>query len=435
VDFGIAKIAEQGALTGTGARGVTPGFSPPEQYSGEGTSPRSDIYALGATLYALLTGEKPPDSISLLTGKVKFDALGPPKFNLSEPMLQAIRQAMQPLESNRPASVAAWQAELQKTVLTPVVRSEPILLDTEATMLTPLQSSPPAVTSSASNSSLWIGVGMGAVVVCIIIGVMAFVFSGGKEPSVAATTATVESTLAKATAESSIAKATIESNNTPEPVPTNTNTPKPVPPTNTNTPKPVPPTNTPKPVNPPTSATNCGAPLASATKYYDRGDKAFNEGNYECAIADFTQAIQLDPKYADAYFYRGMAYSDSDKFEQAMADYNQVIKLDPQNTNIYIEICWEGSFFGKVSEVMDACNKGVESGSPDLPRNSRGIARTLVGDYAGAIEDFKVSLAWEKQNGQSDSRWIAKEEFWITELEAGRNPFDAATLEKLRKGE
>jgi serine/threonine protein kinase len=42
-------------------------YSPPEQIQDLGTSPRSDIYALGATLYHLFTGVKPPDAITRAT--------------------------------------------------------------------------------------------------------------------------------------------------------------------------------------------------------------------------------------------------------------------------------------------------------------------------------------------------------------------------------
>src|SRR5213080_3868212 len=67
LDFGLAK-GSAGPLTAvtTSASifGYTPNYAPLEQIQGKGTDPRSDIYALGATLYHLVTNIKPPDALS-----------------------------------------------------------------------------------------------------------------------------------------------------------------------------------------------------------------------------------------------------------------------------------------------------------------------------------------------------------------------------------
>jgi serine/threonine-protein kinase len=66
VDFGLAKIFDEHLRTTVGAQAVTPGFSPLEQYGRAPTDNRTDIYAMGASLYTLLTSYPPPESIQRL---------------------------------------------------------------------------------------------------------------------------------------------------------------------------------------------------------------------------------------------------------------------------------------------------------------------------------------------------------------------------------
>lgn len=61
VDFGLARSVDDGTMTRTGAPLGTPAYMPPEQagaFGGE-VSERSDVYALGATLFHALTGRPP----------------------------------------------------------------------------------------------------------------------------------------------------------------------------------------------------------------------------------------------------------------------------------------------------------------------------------------------------------------------------------------
>lgn len=77
VDFGLTRLYDPSTQTQTIARAVSEGFSPLEQYIGQ-TSPQSDMYALAATMYFLLTAHVPPASVA----RSMQDALVPPRqFN------------------------------------------------------------------------------------------------------------------------------------------------------------------------------------------------------------------------------------------------------------------------------------------------------------------------------------------------------------------
>jgi serine/threonine protein kinase len=112
VDFGLAKLYQQDEMTTTGAEGSTAGYSPVEQYGQGTTDPRSDIYALGATLYTLLTCQIPPES---LTRAIDEDPLRPiSDFNpeVSPALAAVIAKAMAIHPEDRYPSAAALREAL-----------------------------------------------------------------------------------------------------------------------------------------------------------------------------------------------------------------------------------------------------------------------------------------------------------------------------------
>lgn len=111
VDFGIAKQYVSEGRTTRGAQAVTPGFSPPEQYGLGTTDARSDIYATGATLYALLTGQTPIESVSRLAGST----LSYPG-ELTPPVARAIMRAMEMEPRNRFQGATEFAAALVSPV-------------------------------------------------------------------------------------------------------------------------------------------------------------------------------------------------------------------------------------------------------------------------------------------------------------------------------
>lgn len=94
VDFGLAKVIQGSQMTTTGARAMTPGYSPPEQYGTARTDLRTDIYSLGATLYAASAGVIPEDGLTRAMDNIQLTALRKRNPKVSHRLATAIEKAM-----------------------------------------------------------------------------------------------------------------------------------------------------------------------------------------------------------------------------------------------------------------------------------------------------------------------------------------------------
>ncbi|MCA1899389.1 MAG: serine/threonine-protein kinase [Chloroflexi bacterium] len=101
VDFGLAKVYQGNQATTTGARAMTPGYSPPEQYGTARTDTRTDIYSLGATLYAALTGVIPEDGLARAMDNAELTPIRKRNSSVSRSLAAAIEKAMEVDPSDR----------------------------------------------------------------------------------------------------------------------------------------------------------------------------------------------------------------------------------------------------------------------------------------------------------------------------------------------
>ena len=114
VDFGIAKVLQSGISRKTtrAARAVSGGYSPLEQYTRGGTDARSDVYALGATFYHLLTGICPPEAPDIASGVARLPDARQVHSKISRQTEQVVMRAMRQKPEERYQSVRELMDDL-----------------------------------------------------------------------------------------------------------------------------------------------------------------------------------------------------------------------------------------------------------------------------------------------------------------------------------
>ena len=76
-------------------------------------------------------------------------------------------------------------------------------------------------------------------------------------------------------------------------------------------------------------------PKGRVAAYYNRGNAHSAKGDFAAAIADYDEAIKLDPKNASALTNRGTAHSEKGDADAALADFDEAIKRNPRYASAY----------------------------------------------------------------------------------------------------
>lgn len=132
----------------------------------------------------------------------------------------------------------------------------------------------------------------------------------------------------------------------------------------------------------------------SAIYFFKRGFGYDSLKKYNLALNDYQKAIELNPKYSNAYHNMGIIYHNTNKYALALRAYNKAIEFDPKLVDAYYN---RGQLY---REKMDFCQEAVRDYNQVISLNKnyygayfgRGVCRVESREYKKALEDFNIAI-------------------------------------------
>jgi len=141
----------------------------------------------------------------------------------------------------------------------------------------------------------------------------------------------------------------------------------------------------------------------SFSDYYQRGDTAYQQQDYQQAIINFTQALKKNPQSAKGYVNLGNAQYNLNDYEGALTNYNQALKLNPQEVKAYIN---RGNAYYMMADYSSDPNKKYKQAIADFNTAinidvndaeayiRRGIVQFEINKYINnSFQEYQKSIA------------------------------------------
>ncbi|RWD63339.1 tetratricopeptide repeat protein [Mesorhizobium sp.] len=149
---------------------------------------------------------------------------------------------------------------------------------------------------------------------------------------------------------------------------------------------------------------------------FNRGTDWSNKGDYDRAIADFNIVISLEPSASDAYSGRGSAFLRKGKIDAAMLDFQQAIEADPQNGDAHTGLGTVWSKTGERDKAIAEYDKAIRIDPGDfIALVNRGLAYAAKDEFDRAIADYDAALAVDPGSADAyanrSAAWIGKNDW------------------------
>ncbi len=130
-----------------------------------------------------------------------------------------------------------------------------------------------------------------------------------------------------------------------------------------------------------------------AHNYFQQGIKKAETGDLNGAMANYTQTIQLNPNYTQAYKKRGDVLYNQGYYQEAVEDYTKVIRLNPKDDKAYNHLGNAHSRLQDYKQALEDYTQAIKL-NPKYAQayNGRGNAHFNLGDKQAAIEDYSKAI-------------------------------------------
>jgi tetratricopeptide (TPR) repeat protein len=127
--------------------------------------------------------------------------------------------------------------------------------------------------------------------------------------------------------------------------------------------------------------------------YGNRGSTYDELGRFEAALADYNQAIALDPADARTHYNRGVTFAKLERYDDAVADYNQAIALNPADARTYVNRATTYLTLGQFADALDDVTQAIVL-APAYARAyyNRGIIYDKLERFEAALADYSQAI-------------------------------------------